>query len=135
MFEALITKLLNKVLGNFIENIDPEQLNISLLRGDIIMTNMKLRSDLFEALPVPFALDYGQIGLIRMRIPMWNMFRSPLIIEISDVLAVIRPKHIKEWSEEVEIKAYKDAGQKLLDQYELFSESEAKMVAETSSVD
>lgn len=67
---------------------------------------------------------------------MWNMFTSPLIIEISDVLAVIRPKHIKEWSEEVEIKAYNDAGQRLLDQYELFSESEAKIIVEnTSSVD
>lgn len=59
MLETLITKVLNKVLGNFIENLDPAQLNISLLHGDIILTNMKLRSDLFEALPVPFALDYG----------------------------------------------------------------------------
>lgn len=59
MFEKLITKVLNKVLGDFIENIDSNQLDISLLRGDVLLENMKLRSDLFDSLPFPFALDYG----------------------------------------------------------------------------
>ena len=59
MFEALITKVLNKVLGDFIENIDSRQLDISLFKGNINLTNMKLRPDLFDSLPVPFALDYG----------------------------------------------------------------------------
>ena len=37
----------------------------------------------------------------------WNLLNSPILIEISDVLAVVRPKHIKEWSEELEVKAYR----------------------------
>jgi hypothetical protein len=34
------------------------------------------------------------------------MFNNPLIIEITDLFALVRPKHIKEWNEEVEIKAF-----------------------------
>lgn len=43
MFETLISQVLNKVLGDFIENIDPAQLNISIMNGDVNLTNMKLK--------------------------------------------------------------------------------------------
>lgn len=109
MFETLITKVLNKVLGDFIENINPAQLDISLLKGDVTLLNMKLKANLFESLPLPFALEYGQIGRIHLKIPVWNIFTAPIIIEISDILAVVRPKHIREWNEELEIKAYREA--------------------------
>ncbi len=66
MFERLISKVLNKVLGDFIENIQPGQLDISLLKGDVHLTNMKLKKDLFASLPLPFALDFGEIGLIKL---------------------------------------------------------------------
>jgi hypothetical protein len=56
---------------------------------------------------LPFALDFGEIGLISLKIPVWNMFNAPMVIEISDIMAVVRPKHVKEWSEEVEVKSYK----------------------------
>lgn len=106
MFETLITTVLNKVLGDFIENIDPQQLNISIMNGDVYLTNMKLKSTLFDSMPLPFSLAYGQIGVIHLKIPVWNMFNQPLIIEITDLFALVRPKHLKEWSEEVEVKAF-----------------------------
>lgn len=80
---------------------------------------MKLRSDIFESHPLPFALEYGQIGLIHLKIPIWNIMSGTILIEISDVLAVVRPKHIKEWREEVEIEAYKKSNRIKLDNYEL----------------
>ena len=106
MFETLITTVLNKVLGDFIENIDPQQLNISIMNGDVYLTNMKLKSTLFDSMPLPFSLAYGKIGVIHLKIPVWNMFNQPLIIEITDLFALVRPKHLKEWSEEVEVKAF-----------------------------
>jgi vacuolar protein sorting-associated protein 13A/C len=109
MFETLISQVLNKALGDFIENIDPAQLNISILNGDVTLNNMRLKSTLFDAMPLPFALAYGQIGTLHLKIPVMNMFNDPLIIEISDLLALVRPKQPKEWNDEVEIKAYQSA--------------------------
>lgn len=70
---------------------------------------MKLNTALFNSLPVPFQLVYGQVGLINLTIPIWNMFNSPLIIEIEDVFGVVRPKRMDEWKEEVEIKNFRSS--------------------------
>lgn len=109
MFEALITQILNKVLGDYIENVDSGQLDISIMNGEVRLANMKLKATLFDSMPVPFALDFGQIGLIYLKIPFWNLFSQPIIIEISNIFALVRPKHIKEWDEEVEVKAFREA--------------------------
>lgn len=121
MFETLITQVLNKVLGDFIENVDPAQLNISIMNGDVKLTNMKLKATLFDSLPLPFSLKFGQLGTMQLKIPVWNMFNQPLIIEITDLFALVTPKHLSDWKEEVEVKAYQRANQSKLEQYEVFS--------------
>ena len=106
---------MNKVLGDFIENVDPAQLNISIMNGDVKLTNMKLKANLFESLPIPFSLKYGQLGTMRLKIPVWNMFNQPLVIEITDLFALITPKPLSDWKEEVEVKAYQAANQSKLE--------------------
>jgi hypothetical protein len=69
---------------------------------------MKLKSTLFDSMPVPFSLAYGQVGVINLKIPVWNLLTSPLVIEIRDIFAIVKPKHMKEWNEEVEIKAFRN---------------------------
>eukprot|EP00347_Sterkiella_histriomuscorum_P017164 403350423 len=136
MFEKLITQVLNKVLGDFIENIDPAQLNISVLNGNVSLQNMKLKSTLFNSMPLPFQLEYGQIGTINLKIPVFNLMSQPLVIEIRDVFAIVRPKHIKEWNEEVEIKSYRSTNQSMLEQFELFTGSTESLVKkDPSSID
>lgn len=73
-----------------------------------------------------------------MKIPsLWNVLSAPLVIEISDILAVIRPKHLKEWNEEVEIKAYKEANRRKLEKYELINQEliESLISGETTATD
>ena len=109
---------------------------MSLFGGDIELRNMKLKKSIFDALPLPFALAYGQIGLIKLKIPIWNMFAEPLNIEITDLFAVVRPKHISEWSEQVEVKAYQASSQSTLEQFELFSQNAESLIQkDPSSVD
>jgi vacuolar protein sorting-associated protein 13A/C len=93
------------------------------MNGDVNLTNMKIKSTLFDSLPVPFSLAFGQIGKIHLKIPVWGMFKSPLVIEISDVFALVTPKHVNEWNEAVEIKSYQSSNQAMLEQYEVFSQS------------
>lgn len=40
MLEKLISSVLNRVLGNFIENLDAQQLNISLLKSTVKLENL-----------------------------------------------------------------------------------------------
>lgn len=48
----------------------------------------------------PITLVYGKIGQISIKIPIWDMFKSPLVIEIQDILAVTKMKQINNWDVE-----------------------------------
>ena len=42
MFENLVASQLNKYLGEFIENLNAEQLNVSIWKGDVNLKNLKV---------------------------------------------------------------------------------------------
>jgi len=54
----------------------------SIYRGALLLNNMRLKPTMFDSSPVPFQLKYGQIGRIYLKIPIWDMFASPLIMEV-----------------------------------------------------
>jgi N-terminal region of Chorein or VPS13 len=43
---------------------------------------------------------------MQLKIPVWNMFNQPLIIEITDLFALVTPRQLQDWKEEVEVKAF-----------------------------
>jgi hypothetical protein len=90
------------------------------MNGDVKLKNMKLKSTLFDSMPLPFALKFGQLGTLSLKIP-WNLFNQPLVIEINDLFVLVNPKQLSEWKEEVEVKAYQASNQSRLEQYEVFS--------------
>ena len=73
MLENLISSLLNRFLGSFIENLDSEQLNISLWNGSVKLENLEVKPNIFDSMPVPFTLHYGKIGKIQLEIPVINI--------------------------------------------------------------
>lgn len=59
MIEKLISDMLNKHLSKFIESLDAKQLGATLFNSSILLTNMRLKSTMFDDSPLPFALRYG----------------------------------------------------------------------------
>jgi len=127
MFEGLISGVLNRFLGNFIENLGAEQLNISLWNGQITLQDMQIKKTLFDSMPVPFNMHYGKVGKIYIDIPVINISTEPLKIELYDVFLFIKPKKLDEWKENVEVKAFKDSVQSSLDKYENYLQEKAKL--------
>jgi vacuolar protein sorting-associated protein 13A/C len=119
MLEGLIADVLNKVLGEFIEDITADQLNVSVFGGEVKLENVAIKSSLFDSMPVPFSLAFGKIGLIKLDIPISSILSKPLIIQISDVLVVMKPKPMDSWNEDVEIKAFKSANLSKIQSYEI----------------
>lgn len=120
MLEKLISSVLNRVLGNFIENLDADQLNISLWSSTVKLENLQIKPTLFDSMPVPFSLHYGKVGRIFIDIPLLNIASAPLKIEISDVFMFIKPKHFDLWNEKVEIDAYLEKTLSFLDKFEAY---------------
>ena len=120
MLEGLISSVLNRFLGTFIENLDADQLNISLWSGVVKLENLQVKPNLFDSMPLPFTLHYGKVGKILLEIPVINIASAPLKIEISDVFIFVKPKHFDLWSEKVEIEAFVNKTLQFLDKYEAY---------------
>ena len=85
---------------------------------------------MFDQSPLPFQLDYGQVGRIYLKIPFWDMFKSPLVIEIEDVFGYVSIKEMAKWDETQVREAFKQSTQATLEQFEVFLKQKA-LISET----
>lgn len=92
MLEKILSDLLNTHLGKFIENIDRKQIGATIFSGNLELKNMKLKSTIFDDSPLPFSLMYGQVGRIFIKVPLWDMFKTPLEIQIEDIVGLVKLK-------------------------------------------
>lgn len=69
MFEALLERILLAKLGKFIEGLDRENLKIAVWSGDIILENVRLKTDTLIMLQLPLILQYSQVSRLEIKVP------------------------------------------------------------------
>ena len=57
------------------------------------LTNVNIKPNAFDGLKLPFRLVHGHIGSINASVPWLNIYTEPIVIEISDIFAVIVPNN------------------------------------------
>jgi len=74
---SVVASVLNKTLGEFIENLDPSQLNLSIFDGTVNLTGLTIKPSFINSmaynLSLPFELIHGYIGKIFINIPWKNL--------------------------------------------------------------
>lgn len=90
---------------------------------------MKLKKTMFKDSPLPFDLAYGHVGRIYLKVPIWDMFTSPLIIVVEDVFGLVRIKPTDEWQPNLQKQAYNDLVAEVLHQFELFVKNKEILAA------
>ena len=121
---SAIANVLNKVLGDWVQDLNSEQLNVSIFQGEVKLVNLRLKPNILHILGLPFSMSYGSIGSISVSIPWTSLLSNALIIEIFDVLVYCTPRVTSSWSEEEEKQAYYAGKKSAVDQFELFMDSE-----------
>ena len=66
MFESILESVLNNVLGEYIQNLNRDDLSVSIWGGDIELNDVMLRTDLFDKFKLPLDLVYGRIGFLKL---------------------------------------------------------------------
>jgi vacuolar protein sorting-associated protein 13A/C len=84
MLESLVANILNRTLGAYVENFDPNQLNIGIWSGDVTLSNLKLKPESLDKLNLPIELKCGHLGNLTMQIPWSNLKSKPVKILIQD---------------------------------------------------
>lgn len=105
MLESIVSTLLTKYLGEYIEGVDTKSLNISVwsgtrwcvdflynFLGKVELKDLKLKRSAFESLDIPIVVLQGYIGKLYLNVPWASIQSSPVIAEVSDIFLVVVPK-------------------------------------------
>uniref|UniRef100_A0A673C0P7 Vacuolar protein sorting 13 homolog C n=1 Tax=Sphaeramia orbicularis TaxID=375764 RepID=A0A673C0P7_9TELE len=81
VFESLVSDLLNKFIGDYVENLDKSQLKIGIWSGE-------LSSYEFD---VPFRVKAGQIGKLTLKIPWKNLYNDAVVATLDGLYLLVVP--------------------------------------------
>ncbi|KAL5288954.1 hypothetical protein ACFFRR_009268 [Megaselia abdita] len=104
VFESMVVDVLNKILGDYVVNLDTKQLKIGIWGGNVELNNLQVRENALDDLNLPFQLTHGYLGKLVLQIPWKNLYGQPVVAEIEDFYATISPKQDVEYNEEKELK-------------------------------
>lgn len=119
-----IANFLNQILGNWVQNLNSDQLNLSIFSGIVKLQNLKLKSDVFREKGFPFNLEYSSIGEIHIKIPWSAWYSSPLVIKITNVFLYLTPLRPESWDEAIEKAMILKNKNFLLDKFEVMNSDE-----------
>ncbi|KMY92020.1 vacuolar protein sorting-associated protein 13 [Drosophila simulans] len=127
VFEAVVADVLNKVLGDYIENLDRNQLKIGIWGGDVVLQNLKIRENALDELDLPVQLIYGYLGKLVLKIPWKNLYSQPVIVNIEDLYVLVSPNNNVQYNAEKEAKYEMDLKKAALDALEAARKKELEM--------
>ena len=94
MSSYLVNFIIKNFLPNFLE-INPKQTYISLLAGEFILKNVKIKQKLLEYINIDYLeIVNGYIGSIKIIINLLNFYSNPIKIYIDDLYIFSKQKEI-----------------------------------------
>lgn len=104
MLEGAISTLVNTFLSKYVDSLDSQQLGLHLLGGEIRLENVRLKSAALQlaGLHMPVELEFGFIGLLHVKWSWTELLSKPLLVEVRDVMIVLREKSVSAAQKELE---------------------------------
>ena len=88
MFESKLAGVLNQVLGSYVHGISTDDLKVAVFKGDVVLTNMRLKVEALNALGLPFRVRAGVVGRLTLRVPWRALGKNPVMVLIEDLHVV-----------------------------------------------
>ncbi|XP_044053106.1 vacuolar protein sorting-associated protein 13C isoform X3 [Siniperca chuatsi] len=91
VFESLISDLLNRFIGDYVENLDKSQLKIGIWGGNVVLENLKVKENALSEFDVPFKVKAGQIGKLTLKIPWKNLYNDAVVATLEGLYLLVVP--------------------------------------------
>ncbi|KAL2089252.1 hypothetical protein ACEWY4_016151 [Coilia grayii] len=91
VFESLVSDLLNRFIGNYVENLDKSQLKIGIWGGNVVLENLRVKENALSEFDVPFKVKAGQIGKLSLKIPWKNLYNEAVLATLEDLYVLVVP--------------------------------------------
>ncbi|KAI9502126.1 hypothetical protein BX070DRAFT_20733 [Coemansia spiralis] len=92
MFEGVVATLLNRFLGNYVTNLETNQLKLGIWQGDVKLEKLRLKNDALDKLRLPVDIKEGWLGTLTISIPWSNLKGEPVRILIDNVYILATPR-------------------------------------------
>mmetsp|Transcript_44846 Transcript_44846/g.73032 ORF Transcript_44846/g.73032 Transcript_44846/m.73032 type:complete len:2714 (+) Transcript_44846:96-8237(+) len=100
MLERVISDIIEKEAGKYLQNFNKKQLHIQAFKGDILLENLEIKPEALEGLNLPIRIVKGHVGKISLKIRWRKLMSEPVEVGLEDVVVVAVPD--SEWSEKKE---------------------------------
>uniref|UniRef100_A0AAZ3R4S4 Chorein N-terminal domain-containing protein n=1 Tax=Oncorhynchus tshawytscha TaxID=74940 RepID=A0AAZ3R4S4_ONCTS len=104
VFESMVSDLLNRFIGDYVENLDKSQLKIGIWGGN--------------ELDVPFKVKAGQIGKLTLKIPWKNLYNDAVVATLDGLYLLVVPGATIKYDAAKEERYQQEAKQKELQRIE-----------------
>ncbi|XP_071370321.1 intermembrane lipid transfer protein VPS13C-like isoform X2 [Centroberyx affinis] len=91
VFESLVSDLLNRFIGDYVENLDKSQLKIGIWGGNVVLENLKVKENALSEFDVPFKVKAGQIGKLTLKIPWKNLYNDAVVATLDGLYLLVVP--------------------------------------------
>ena len=88
MFEGKLTSVLNKLLGEYVHGISAKDISVAVFKGDVVLKNLRLKTEALNALDLPFAVRSGLVGKLSLQIPWRALGKQPVVATIERLYVV-----------------------------------------------
>ncbi|CAF1105334.1 unnamed protein product [Rotaria sp. Silwood1] len=92
VFAHLAAYLLDKFLGDYIENLDSKQLKIDLWHGDVVLENLSLKPNALANFNLPVTVATGHLQKLSLHIPWKQLYTHPTEVVIDGFYLLLTPK-------------------------------------------
>ncbi|XP_072574266.1 intermembrane lipid transfer protein VPS13C isoform X2 [Paramormyrops kingsleyae] len=118
VFEALVSDLLNRFIGDYVENLDKSQLKIGIWGGNVVLENLRVKENALSELDVPFKVKAGQVGKLTLKIPWKNLYSEAVVATLDGLYLLVVPGATIKYDAAKEEKYMQEAKQKELQRIE-----------------
>jgi hypothetical protein len=99
MFEKLLEKILSRILGQYVDGISKDQMNVGIWSGNVDISNLRLKQQIIQELNLPFQLKFGMIDNLKMKIPWKNLSTASIQVRIQGIYLLIVPMASSSWAQ------------------------------------
>ncbi|RZF46695.1 hypothetical protein LSTR_LSTR002558 [Laodelphax striatellus] len=91
VFESIVVDLLNRFVGEYVENLDSKQLKIGIWGGDVVLENLVMKQSALDDLNLPVKTVHGHLGKLILKIPWKNLYSSPTEATVEKLFLLVVP--------------------------------------------
>ncbi|CAG9795097.1 unnamed protein product [Diatraea saccharalis] len=91
VFESIVVDVLNRFLGDYVENLNRSQLKLGIWGGDVVLENLILKQNALEELNIPVQTVYGHLGKLVLKIPWKNLYGASVEATIDRLFLIVNP--------------------------------------------